>query len=65
MEDEMESMERCKNMYFLTEAQMHMERWKKKMEERMSFIVTFGEKGKSKYMGGENDVFFNFSKCDF
>ena len=31
----------------------------------MSFIVTFGEKGKSKYIRDENDVFFDFSKCDY
>ena len=33
--------------------------------EIMSFIVTFGEKEKSRYMGDENDILFDFSKSDF
>ena len=31
----------------------------------MSFIVTFGEKGKSKYMGDENDIFLTFQDLIF
>ena len=61
MENEMESMEISKNMYFLTEAQMHMENGR----GIMSFIVTFGEKRKSKYMGDENDIFLTFQKVTF
>ena len=33
--------------------------------EKMSFIVTFGEKEKSKYTESENNIFFDFPKCDF
>ena len=31
----------------------------------MSFIVTFGEKEKSKYTGSEKFIFFDIPKCDF
>ena len=31
----------------------------------MSFIVTFGEKEKPKYMGGENDIFLTFQNVTF
>ena len=33
--------------------------------EIMSFIVTFGEKEKSKYTERENNIFFDFPKYDF
>jgi len=49
-----------KNVFAYGGANAHGRMEMENGSQKMSYIVTFGKKGKSKYMGDENDIFLTF-----